>query len=239
MLRVDTSEAETFLEGMWKDQIPFAASLALNTTAKDAQRGIQTHVAGEFILRRADFVLRETAKIPRFSTKTDRELSVEILATDKADFMRKFEAGTPKTSRTGGAIAVPGEWKLRDEIIPKHLRPRALQLRAHRTKAAIAESIISFGSPSAAQIKSGAYKQHARGGKVQLKGKHRTFVLKPIGIFQRIGPKRSDIRLLYLFKKQVVSPAVLMFKQTAEKVIAAKWTENFAQAFSRAVRSAK
>lgn len=210
-IRVDTSEAETFLDGMFKDQIPFAASKALNDTAKDAQRAIQQHVAGTFTLRRADFILRETAKIPRFSNKHDPELAVEIMATERADFMHKFEGGLTKISRTGGSVAVPGEWKLRDEIIPAELRPRALKLRAHRTEA----------------------------GKVQLKGKLRTFVAKPVGIFQRVGPGRSDIRLLYLFKKAVKTPAVLMFKQTAEKVIASKWAENWAKSFAQAIRTVK
>jgi hypothetical protein len=212
MIRVDTSEAETFLDGLYKDQIPFAASLALNQTAKDAQRAIQTHVAGTFILRRAQFVLQETAKIPRFSNKNDPELAVEILATDRADFMRKFEEGIAKESIRGVSLAIPiGARLSRDEIIPKGIRPRALQLRAHRTAS----------------------------GKVQLKGKFRTFAIKGLGIFQRIGPALADIKLLYLFKKRVKTPAVLIFKQTAEKVIAAKWAENFAAAFARAIRSAK
>lgn len=212
MLRVDTSEGESFLEGLYKDQIPFAASLALNNTAKDAQRAIRTHIAGTFILRRADFVLREAAKIPQFSKKTDEPMAVEILATERADFMHKFESGMAKTSTTGGSVAVPfGARLLRDEVIPRHLRPRALKLRAHRTKT----------------------------GKVQLKGKHRTFAIKGLGIFQRFGPRKGEVRLFYLFKKAVKSPAVLIFKQTAEKVIAGKWAENFASAFARAIRSAK
>lgn len=215
MLRVDTSEAESFLDGLWKDQIPFAASLALNTTAKDAQRAIQTHVAGAFILRRADFILRETAKIPRFSNKNDPELSVTIQATQSVDFMHKFEGGITKESITGRQLAIPVAARpSKGELVPQHLRPRELRLRAHRTAT----------------------------GKVQLKGKFGTFVIKGVGIFQRDPGEASfasEIRLLYLFRRRARTPASLRFREIGERVVRETWPGHWAAAFARAIRTAR
>lgn len=209
MLRVDTSEAETFLEGLFKDQVPFAASVALNRTAKDAQKAIQTNIAGAFVLRRADFILRETAKIPKFSNKNDPELAVEILATDRVQFMRKFEHGRPKESITGGSLAVPiAARPSKGDLVPKQLRPRQLRLRAHRT----------------------------RTGKVQLKGKFGTFAIRGLGILQRA---EKQVRLLYAFKKRVPTPAVLRFREIGERTVKAVWPGHWAKAFAEAIRSVK
>ena len=208
-IRVDTAEAEAFLDGMWRDQIPFAASVAVNQTARDVQAEIRTHIAGTFTLRRADFILREAVKIPRLSNKADGEIAVEILVTDRADFMRKFESGVPKESIVGKSIAIPVAARpSKGELVPKNLRPKQLQLRAHRTA----------------------------GDKVQLKGKFGTFAIKGLGILQRV---EGQVRLLYLFRKKVATPAVLRFVELGTQVIHEHWPQNLANAFARAIRTAK
>lgn len=212
MLRVDTSEAEQFLEGLHKDQIPFAASLALNNTAKAAQRGLQTHLASTFILRRADFVLKEAVKIPAFSTKTDDPMAVEVLATERADFMHKFESGITKTSITGGALAVPIEARpSKSALIPRQLRPKQLQLRGHATS----------------------------GAQDQFKGKLGTFTIRGLGILQRLHGHIRGTRLLYLFRRSAKTPPSLRYQEIGRRIVAKVWPENFAAAFARAIRTAK
>lgn len=207
-IRVDTAEAEAYLDGIWKDQIPFAASVAVNQTAKDVQAEERLNIAGEFILRRADFVLRGV-KIPRFSNKADAEIAAEILIDEKTDFLRKFEAGVTKTPLQGSQLAIPiAARPSKGEIVPKVLRPRKLGLRAHTTA----------------------------GGKVQLKGKFGTFVIRGLGILQRA---EGVVRLLYRFRPSARTPAILRFHEIGERVVREKWPSNFVAAFTRAIRSAK
>jgi len=207
-IQVDTAGAEAYLDGIWRDQIPFTASLAVNQTAKDVQAAERGNIAGEFVLRRPDFIFRGV-KIPRFSNKADPEIAAEILIDDKTDFLRKFEAGTPKESIAGKQLAIPiAARPSKGELVPKQLRPRELQLRAHRTA----------------------------GDKVQLKGKFGTFAIRGRGIFQRV---EGHVRLLYLFRRVARTPAVLRFVEIGQQIVAENWPKNFAAAFARAIRTAK
>jgi len=207
-IQVDTADAEAYLDGIWRDQIPFAASLAVNQTAKDVQAAERGDLAGEFILRRPDFIFRGV-KIPRFSNKADQVIAAEIVIDEKTDFLRKFEAGTPKESIAGKQLAIPiAARPARGEIVPQQLRPRELQLRVHRTAS----------------------------DKVQLKGKFGTFAIRGLGIFQRVEGK---VRLLYLFRRVAHTPAILRFVEVGQQIVAENWPKNFAAAFARAIKTAR
>jgi hypothetical protein len=205
---VDTADAEQFLDGMGKDQIPFAASVAVNQTAKDVQGAQRLQIASEFILRRADFILRGV-KIPRFSNKNDAEIATEILIDDKTDFMRKFERGEPKESIAGKNLAIPiAARPAKDALVPRELRPKNLQLRGSATS----------------------------GAADQFKGKFGTFIVRGVGILQRV---QGHVRLLYLFRRVAQTPPVLHFYEIGQRIVQAKWPENWARAFAAAIRSAK
>jgi hypothetical protein len=106
-------------------QAPFALSLAVNNVTKDAQVDLKAGVQSRFILRRPDFVLREAAKITKFSTKADPHAIIQV--SDKADFLAKFEDGGTKSPRDGRAIAIPlNVRRSKTDIIPKSQRPPAL-----------------------------------------------------------------------------------------------------------------
>ena len=65
MITVDTSDAEQFLDGLYREQIPFAASLALNRTAKDVQEAERGELLANFTVRQARFIL-DSVRIPAF-----------------------------------------------------------------------------------------------------------------------------------------------------------------------------
>lgn len=210
-IRVDTAEAEQYLDGVWKDQIPFAASLAVNQTAKDVQAEERTHIAGTFILRRADFIMRGV-KIPKFSNKADPEIAVEVTIDDQVDFLRKFEGGITKAPTASGSLAIPIEARAsKGELVPRQLRPKQLAFQASATS----------------------------GAADQFKGKLGTFIVRGLGIVQRLHGHVRGTRLLYLFRKTARTPAVLNFHEIGERIVQAKWPINFAAAFARAIRSAK
>ncbi|HEX6925661.1 MAG TPA: hypothetical protein VF167_09525 [Longimicrobiaceae bacterium] len=124
--RIDV-EADPVIDGLqaFRRQQPFAMSLALNNTTKDAQAAIQHGYEQRFTLRQPQFVKLEGAKITRFSTKS--RLETELRVTERAGFLTKFETGEPKVPREGRAIAIPVQARrTKRDIIPKSQRPPAL-----------------------------------------------------------------------------------------------------------------
>ena len=143
--------------------------------------------------------VERTVKVQRWANKRSLVATVGIDPT--RDVLAKFEAGGRKTPR-GNFLTVPvAVRRNKSDIIIKSMRVRELQLRAHRTAS----------------------------GKVQLKGKHRTFALKGATggvILQRVGRRRKGtatlaqeiaagkLRVLYAFKRSVPLPASLHFYAT-------------------------
>jgi hypothetical protein len=103
------------------EQLPFAASKALNDTAYAAQKAVRAAMPSEFTIRR-DWVVQQVKVMP--SRKAD------LVATiyDDNDFMVRQEYGGEKMSIDGKAmIAVPlrSAFPLKS-IVPNDLRPRNL-----------------------------------------------------------------------------------------------------------------
>lgn len=204
-ITVSTREFESQLTALNEDQLPFATSLALNNTAKGAQGAIRDGVQERFIIRR-DWVLLQI-KIPRFSKKVDTPMSVTITTTPPGDFLDKFEPGGTKRPRLGTAIAVPIDARpSRAAIVPDDLRPKRLNLREQGRR------VI---------------------------GDRRTFLLElrngRRGIFQRVGPGRDGVRLLYWLTPSVPIPASLRFVRTATEFVDELWAVNFEEAWARAL----
>lgn len=208
-VQVDTAPITAALNSIHEDQVPFAASLALNNTAKGAQAAIREGIQQRFTIRR-DWVL-EQIKIPKFSTKRDDPMSVMITTTQPGDFLDKFEAGGTKKPRLGVNVAVPIMARpSRGQIVPDNLRPKRLNL-------------------------------HEQGHRIV--GDQRTFLIElrngKRGIFQRVGPGRDGIRLLYWLTPSVPIPASLRMVRTAVDVVDELWAINFEEARERAVSTAK
>jgi hypothetical protein len=70
-------------------------------------------------------------------------------------------------------------------------------------------------------------------------GNQRTFILPhtrraPLGgVFQRVGPKRDDVRMIYAFKQGVPLKAILAFVATTESAFRDVFNEQFAKSFYR------
>jgi hypothetical protein len=72
-------------------------------------------------------------------------------------------------------------------------------------------------------------------GKIQLQGKKRTFVLPDIGVFQRVGPGRSDINLIYKFAGSAHLRARFKFSQVARQLIGERFRLIFAEEFTKEI----
>lgn len=198
-------------------QIPFATSRAINFTLNDIQAAERERLRGAFTLRRPQFI-EQTIKIGSGDRATKAKLIGTVRVDPERDFLAKFEAGGAKQARGGGSLAVPAEAlrRKRSDVIPAALRPKALQLKLHRT----------------------------RGGKVQFKGERRTFIVEKstfsYGILQRRGRGAgSRVVVLYWFQRAVALPPALRFEATARRVTAERFQLNFNRALDDAIRTAR
>jgi hypothetical protein len=233
VIRVDTSEAETFLDGLYRDQIPFAASLALNRTAKDVQQAEQGELAANFVLRQPQFILN-SVRIPKFSDKHDSPMQVIVEIGEKAGFLRKFQAaGVKQALDPAMPIAIPSS-NIRpsfSDLPPRGLYPKNLRLVPRRGVTGIL----------------GPQRHVTARGVVQLKGKQRTFVLDPTahqgvktwGVYQRFGPGPHDVRLIWTYKTRIPIPRRFEFFPVGERTVRERWPIRWAEAFAQAMRSAR
>ena len=211
---VDTNAAEVArsLRFLFREQVPFATSLAINNTAKGIQAEQREGMKSRFTIRRA-YVL-QGVKISKFSTKRDLEAIVEIDPT--RDFLFKFEEGGTVRPR-GTRLAVPDEVRRgKTGVVSRVMRPRRLEFER-------------WGSGPKAEVHRGkrrTFMIRRPGGTG--------------GIFQRVGRRKSTkLRMLFSFTPQAEVDPTLEFELTAQTVFESTFESNFVASFDRAVRTAR
>lgn len=222
------ADAERFLAAV-RGQLPFATSKAINDTAKDFQKAETEHIFSAFTVRREGFTKRSVKLTDRANkTKLWARVAMEDpgqVASSRSLFA-KFESGGTKTGTTLQPVAIPSD-NLRispKTNIPRSMYPKALGLVARRG----VKGILSA-------------KTHVTSrGKIQIKGKRRTFVLGPPavwGVYRRVN--KEEIELLWTFKQRIPIPKRLSFVAIARKVVGDRFGPNFSLAFAFAVRTAR
>ncbi len=223
---MDSAELERLTAGLGQRQIAFAAVNAINETAKLIQRVQRERVDDLFELRKprtSQFIQRQAAVIKPFANVKDARPFAEV-AVGQAPrlLLAVYEKGgekTPVKGRRFVAVPVTGGPARRTFASPvaETLYLRKLNIRARKTKA----------------------------GAIQYKGRDRTFVLKRTdrnfygGVYQRVGPEREDVRLVYSFKQKPRLRAMLGFQTTADRV-AREWLDrNFREQFERELARAQ
>ena len=115
------------LQGIGR-QAPYALSLALNSTANEAQTGIRQGL-GAFTLRRKAFVENTIYRKPGqdFATKTKFQAAVRV--HPERDFLAQHEDGGQKTPQSGSNVAIPlpAVQATPTTVVPRRLRPSALR----------------------------------------------------------------------------------------------------------------
>jgi len=214
-VRVDSSMASRRLISLYRDQVPFATSLAINETAKKVQAAQRILLLERFRIRRP-WVLHGV-KIVQWAKKQFGLRKAVIRIAESHDFLEKFEEGGTKTPRDGGRLAIPDEVRRgKNDIVPRSQRPRAFN-----------------------------FKPIGRGAKAEtFAGDKRTFMIRTQwgtgGIFQRVG-RRKNARLkeLFTFARQARIPAKLDFKKTANEVVRRVFAGEFRRAFAIATSTKK
>jgi hypothetical protein len=213
------------LRRLHKNQLPFSASKALNLTTKDFQRDQVAHMGKIFTVRRPAWI-RRGVKIKPWATKRRLYAQVQIEPPGgqrRADIITKFERQTYKKALRGN-LAIPSKElrkKTKTGVIPKALRPRALDMKAHGASNRV------------------------------MKGKKRTFLIHMGHegfIFQRLGRRlkrkpgsgrRGNVRLLYYLKPRVAISPELNFMQNARNAVKWYFPGHMRREFRRAIRTAR
>lgn len=244
---VDIEEASEFLRFLHRDQVPFATSQAINATALQVQERIRASLDDSFTIRRRDWARRNIYMGREdFATKNRLQARVSVRAPgsgDRSDILAKFEEGGVKKPQ-GSRLAIPqdGLKRAASGVVPRSARPKAFNFQLHR------KGTVFRGKG-----------RNAVGTSVYVGEKNTFMILRQDGtggIYQRVGMKvgrkrvggrrlASDVatrrvrdlnvRTLYRFTPQAHVDSRLHFEETAKGVVRVRFSQNFDEAFAKAV----
>lgn len=232
-LDTNATEIQRWMRAVFLDQLPYAMARAVNATAFDARDAIRRGIDERFTIRRP-YVPRGV-QIPPGGRATKQKPEAIVELDRRRSFLAKFEEGGVKRGSATMPIAIPTEHirPVHTAIPPLSLYPKNLGLQERRD--------ISGGFTAARTT-------FTRRGVKQWKGKRRTFVIDPWehnatpelwGVWQRRGPKRHQIRLIWAYRREIPIPPTLKFVETGRRTVNEVWDRNFTREFDRAIRTAR
>lgn len=246
-------------------RVAFAVVNALNGTIKAAQKGEQENVERKFIVRKQEFVRRQSAVIKLegkgsgFASVGKGRFEARMQVGEKKRFLLSgFERGGSRRTaleRTGfvpkgksAAVPVTGgpARPSKSSSVPDAFTFVGLRFIKSRGGKGRMVADVAGGklkSPRKASKRGSADVAFTKSGE-QWKGSHRTFILKETarlpqgGVFQRVGPGRDDIRLVYSFQQHEHLTAQLEFIQTAERIARPEFPKRLRAEIDSALRYA-
>lgn len=216
---MDTSKLVASMLAQEK-QLAYDVAHALNNTAKATQQRIRDQMATAFWLRastkRDRSWLQERIKI-NFASVKKGVMYAEIYIDQKPArlLLGVYEQGGMRQPFVGKTIGVPNPLTTREG-------------------GTFAGELFNYFTFRELKLKKVNVNPLTTGYRSQLKGQRRTFLLKatakfPLGgIFQRVGPGRDDIRLLYSFRKPFMLKRLLKMYDTANATMGEKFKVEFA-----------
>lgn len=231
-MKINVSLDTSFLDReaeRYQKNLAISTAQALNDTAKEAQSRMRTALRERFHVRKST-IMDRSIKIFAFANVGANRPFAEVGVDNKQRLLLSlFEQGGERGPFVGKNVAVPITGQAARSSIDQSVRPD------------MTFQSLSFGlgkTGSVARTKTGRVSKKQPGGTGGYRfwqGQQRTFILahsakEPLGaVFQRVGPKRDDVRLIYAFKQNVKLKAALDFVATTEKT----FNEVFADAFYR------
>ena len=222
---IDASRPLALLRNGGK-RMAFAVVNALNDTAKAIQTGEREHVSATFRVRKPEFLLRQAAVIKAaeggsgFASVGAGRFEARISVGEKPRlFLSGFETGDERRPFKGKNVAVP--------LTGGPARPgfgssvqEAFTFRNLNLRRTTARGQQKRKSKTTVRLRS----HITATGKLQWKGAQRTFLLTQTrqapkgGVFQRVGPGRDDIRMVYSFKSPFRLDRRLRFLETGQRI---------------------
>ncbi len=193
-------------------RLAFSTAQALNETAKEVQTAERVQLDRTFTVRKAGFIYR-LIKITRWASARQGRPYAEVVVdnTKKRLLLGTFEEGGVKEPAKGKHVAVP--------ITGEPARP---------SFASTIQEDLTFRGMK--------FKKHVtKRGKVQWKGRHRTFIIPDLGVLQRTAGKATNsiARLIYSFQNRPRLKAMLKFAETARATFEKEWERQFRRAYRR------
>ena len=234
-VKVDTSLLDRNAKRYTKN-LAFSTAQALNDVARTAQQRIRDGLRRTMHIRQGSFIDR-SVKIFVFAKVQANRPYAEIGIDNKPRLLLGlFEGGGLRSAFVGRNVAVPITGRPArisvDQSVRKDLTFQQLAFRKGGTKAA-GRAVL------AARRKEGNKKRKLAGEYYFWQGAQRTFILTKSarlpfgGVYQRTGPKRTDLVLLYAFKPSVRVAAALNFITTTEATFNELFEISFARRFYR------
>lgn len=251
-IRVDARDVVSALDA-FSHQAPFAQSVALNRTAEEGLAVMRHRMREQFIVRVPDFDLPPQQIPGAFRAKKDRLWTeVRLGYSDGPDsiggrrerIFSRFEEGGVKAGTEGrvAGISSPAAIPTKEirpsptSLVPRALYPVNLRLRAR---------LDASGKFLAAKERGAQRNQIIKRGALKLKQADRTFELDPSvqrgisprawGVWERIGPERGDIRLIWAYRATVPIPKRLGLGDSIQALVDARYADNLWGAFEMAL----
>lgn len=235
---VDTSLLDRNAKRYAKN-LAYSTAQALNDAAKEAQSRIRGSLREKFHIRNAAFMDR-TIKIMAFANVSANRPFAEIGVdnTKKRLILSLFEEGGARLPFVGRNVAIPVTGQAARPSISDTVRSdltfQAMNFRRSKTTSTAAGRAVLKARRSA-----GNKKRRLGGEYLIWRGNNRTFILPstkraPLGgVFQRVGPGKDDIRLIYSFKANVRLRAALGFVDATTQAFNDTFRESFYRRFYR------
>jgi hypothetical protein len=237
-LTMDTRQLDQFV-GLAPKRLAYACANAINATALRIQTDMRAGVQSRFTVRAraSQFVLRQAAILkPRASVGQGRPYAEISVGQKPGLLLSQYEAGGERKPMVGRRAAVPVYGSAArpsfSQSVPTQFTFKGLGFIQKQSKAKVGRFVAGVaGGKKARRTKSvwgkadTAFRLHiTAAGQKQWKGQRRTFILASTvkapegGVFQRMGPGRDDIRMIYSFVRDQHLAARLEFMRTAQAV---------------------
>lgn len=230
MIQVEVTADTPLLEsilGAFRNQLPFAESVAINNVLNDAQAAIRRTLPEHFVRRQPEFIDRTIYIGPSDRARKDRLVGTVRVNPDR-DFLAKFEEGGEKIAQRGRSLAVPVIRATDKSLIIR--RGDALSV-ANLMQAIEKEQPVRIKQRRRKGDPKRLIRAPAQQGSVYLvKGRKGTLIL------QRTG---TQTRVLYAFERQVPIAPVLHFEDTALDAVLANWDKRVDEAIAYAIETAR
>jgi hypothetical protein len=234
--------------------VPFAAALAVTNMAYAARDELRRQMPEHLRVRGASGrrFLDLSVRVTQRATKQELRAIVTLdRGPNRRGFLPALTQGGVNRAGPWGPVAVPTRALRPTELteIPQALYPRALRLLARRDVDGGAMRAYAAGRTRGRVRKGqrlGAF-QNDR-GKWQILGKERTFALDPrrqriaanqAGIYQRVGPGRDDIRMLWSYQDAVPLPDLVPAEEVVRTIVATRGVQLMHEALAYALRTAR
>jgi hypothetical protein len=253
-LQLDTKQWERQLVG-FERQIPFVTAIALNRTVEDALARARREIAQRFIVRVPGFIY-PPVQLPRVWRATkqnptaifalgDGDGGSEGIGARRSSILSKFQAGGIKSASDPlFPIAIPTR-AIRPNpraLVPQALYPKNLGLAPRRD---VSGGTVPVRLKGAIRTLDGRKIGKRARKQQQLQGIGGTFTInstengRPIGVFQRTGAGRKDVRMIWAYRQSIVIPRRLDWDGIARRTAEERWAINFEGALALAMRTAR